>query len=179
MLSPTLLALTFASSATALEGVLNFRPVSAASLPGMYRSASLEKATAADVAEILDGAKIRTIIDLRNNDEIAKARADSTDFGRALIDAYDANAKVGPGQLASEGSGVLRRINVPLLCDVDAFFDGVAEQLSPAKKAEALTYKAFNAKRYDRLLYDEVAKGKQVTMSARGPNPYDTVLLCS
>ena len=58
----------------------------------------------------------------------------------------------------------MRRVRVPLLCDVDAFFDGVASQLSPAKKAEAMAYKTFNAKRYDQLLYDEVAKGKQTLL---------------
>ena len=35
-------------------------------LPGLYRSANLEQATAADAAFLLDGAKIRTVIDLRN-----------------------------------------------------------------------------------------------------------------
>ena len=44
------------------EGVLNLRPVSP-SLPGLYRSAAYERATAADAAEILDGG---TVIDLRN-----------------------------------------------------------------------------------------------------------------
>ena len=143
-----------------MEGIKNMRAVSP-SLPGVYRSAALETATAADVAHFLDGAKIRTIIDLRNDDEIDKARRDGTEFGLALVDAYNRRAPVGPGQIASEGSGCLRRVRVPLLCDVDAFFDGVASQLSPAKKAEAMAYKTFNAKRYDQLLYDEVAKGKQ------------------
>ena len=55
-----------------LDGVANFRLVSP-SLPGIYRSAALERATAADAAEILDRYKIRTIIDLRNEDEIDKA----------------------------------------------------------------------------------------------------------
>ena len=47
------------------EGVLNLRPVSP-SLPGLYRSAAYERETAADAAEILDGLRIRTVIDLRN-----------------------------------------------------------------------------------------------------------------
>lgn len=146
-----------------LEGIKNFRPVSP-SLPGIYRSAGLESATPADVAQFLDGAKIRTIIDLRNDDEIDKARRDGTDYGLALVDAFNRRAPVGPGQLASEGSGNLRRVRVPLLCDVDAFFDGVAAQLSPAKKAEAMAYKAFNARRYDQLLYDEVSRGRQTLL---------------
>ena len=80
------------------------------------------------------------------------------------MDAFNRRAPVGPGQLASEGSGNLRRVRVPLLCDVDAFFDGVAAQLSPAKKAEAMAYKAFNARRYDQLLYDEVSRGRQTLL---------------
>ena len=158
-----LLVLLFAPVAYGLEGIKNFRPVSP-SLPGIYRSAALETATAADVAHFLDGAKIRTIIDLRNDDEIDKARREGTDYGLALVDAYNNRAPVGRGQIASEGSGYLRRVRVPLLCDVDAFFEGVASQLSPAKKAEAMAYKTFNAKRYDQLLYDEVAKGKQTLL---------------
>ena len=160
-----MLALCFHSvqAALALEGVKNFRAVSP-SLPGMYRSAGLEQATAADAAYILDAAKVRTIIDLRNDDEIETAERSATDFGRQLVAAYDSGAMVGPGCVASEGSGRLRRVHVPLLCNVDAFFDGVAAQLSPQKKAEAMAYKTFDAKRYDKLLYDEVARGKQTLL---------------
>ena len=45
----------------ALEGVANFRAVSP-SLPGLYRSGTLESATVADVAYLLDGARIRTVV---------------------------------------------------------------------------------------------------------------------
>ena len=57
-----------------LEGVANFRAVSPR-LPGLYRSAELERATDADAEYLLDTLGVRTIIDLRNDDEIAKARA--------------------------------------------------------------------------------------------------------
>lgn len=158
---PTLCLLFLVPTAACLEGIQNFRRVSP-SLPGLYRSAALERATAADAAFLLDGAKIRTIIDLRNDDEIDRARArDSTAFGRAIIEAYDRRAPVGSGELASEGSGTLRRVHVPILQDVDGFFDAVDAQLSPAKKAQALAYKAFDMKRYNQLLYDEVANGRQ------------------
>ena len=138
-----------------IEAVRNFRPVSP-SLPGIYRSASLEQATAADAAFLLDGAKIRTVIDLRNEDEIAKARKGATPAGRQLLAAFDDGALVGAGCVASVGGGRLRRVHVPLLSEIDGFFDEVAARLSPLKKAEALMYRTVDMKRYNRLLYDEV-----------------------
>ena len=155
---PLLCAL--ATGHVSLEGVANFRAVSP-SLPGLYRAGALERATAADVAYLLDGARIRTIIDLRNDDEIDGAWRKSSDYGRALRGAYDGLAPVGPGRPASEGAGNLCRSHVPLLVDADAFLEEVAASLSPARKAEAAAYRMFDGKRYDRLLYDEVARGKQ------------------
>lgn len=150
--------------AASLEGVRNFRRVSA-SLPGIYRSAGLEGASLADAAELLDGARIRTIIDLRNADEIEKAARRSTAAGRALLAAYQRGEKVGSGCLASEGSGYLAWHNVPLLADVDGFFEAVEAQLNPVRKAEALVLKAVNGRRYNQFLYDEVARGKQLLLN--------------
>ena len=137
--------------------VQNLRPVSP-SLPGIYRSAAFEQATDADAALILDGVRIRTVLDLRSQDEIDKALAAATPVGRALFAAYADGAPVGPGELASEGTGRLRRVHVPLLADVDAFWVEVATRLSPAKKAEAMLYRSVDGKRYDRLLYDELPR---------------------
>ena len=114
-----------------------------------------------DAAFLLDRAKIRTIIDLRNSDEIEKAASEATPVSALFRAAYDSGAPVGPGRLASEGSGVLRRIHVPLYEDVDGFFDEIEKRLSPGKKAEALMYKAFNTEKYNKVLYDEVSRGKQ------------------
>eukprot|EP00908_Phaeocystis_cordata_P020680 Transcript_32337.p1 GENE.Transcript_32337~~Transcript_32337.p1 ORF type:complete len:304 (+),score=74.66 Transcript_32337:140-1051(+) len=139
------------------EGVLNLRPVSP-SLPGLYRSAAYERATAADAAEILDGLRIRTVIDLRNNDEIHRAQATATPYGRALFAAYRDGAPVGPGQLASEGTGRLHRVHLPLLGDTDAFWTEVATRLPPARNAQALLYRSVDGRRYDRLLCDELAR---------------------
>ena len=144
-----------------LDAVCNFRPV-CATLPGIYRSAGLEKATAADVASILDSARIRTIIDLRNDDEIEKAASTASGFGRALLDHFDSQAAVGAGQPASEGSGNLQRVQVPILGNTEAFMAEVAERLSPARKTEAALYRSFSGAKYDRLLYDEIARNKQL-----------------
>ena len=143
-----------------LEGIANCRPVSS-SLPGLFRSAALEQATAADAAQLLDGMRIRTIVDLRNDDEIERAQAESSPFGRALVAAFDRGCAVGPGCAASEGRGVLRRYHVPLLSNTEGFFEEVARRMSPARQAEALLYRGFDGRKYDQLLYDEVGRGKQ------------------
>lgn len=164
-----------AAALAPLEGVANFRLVSS-SLPGVYRSAGLEAATALDVASLLDGARVRTIIDLRNDDEIEKAEAaeTATEYGRALRSLFDGEAAVGAGCAASEGSGTLVRLRAPLLADVDAFMEEVAARLSPARKAEANLYKTFSGKKYDQLLYDEIARKSNVGLNTsihRGSNP--------
>ena len=128
--------------------IANLRPVSS-SLPGIYRSAAFEQATDADAALILDGVRIRTVLDLRSQDEIDRAYAAATPVGRALFDAYADGAAVGPGELASEGTGRLSRVHVPLLADVDAFWAEVATRLSPARRAEALLYRSVDGKRYE------------------------------
>ena len=71
-------------AASALESIPNFRPVSPR-LPGIYRCGDLEQASAADVAHLLDGARIRTIIDLRNDDEIAKSRSTASDISSRTV----------------------------------------------------------------------------------------------
>lgn len=147
-----------------LEGIGNFRAVSP-TLPGIYRSAGLERATAYDAASLLDGARIRTIVDLRNDDEIEKAAAKSTSFGRALCGLFDSEAAVGTGCAASEGSGTLARVRAPLLRDTDAFMEEVAARLSGPRKAEAMAYKAFSGKKYDALLYDEIARNRHVGLN--------------
>ena len=119
------------------EGVLNLRPVSP-SLPGLYRSAAYERATAADAAEILDGLRIRTVIDLRNNDEIHRAQATATPYGRALFAAYRDGARVGPGQLASEGTGRLHRVHLRRYLNqrrkvLDVFCDQRLDVITSAK----------------------------------------------
>ena len=144
------------SVAASLDGIKNFRAVGG--LPGIYRSAALEQATAADAAYILDKAEIRTIIDLRNDDEVQKAAQDATDFGRRLLEEFDECSLVGAGCVASEGSGCLTRVQVPILEDVEAFYAEVAQRLPPARKAQAKLLQLTNARAYDQLLYDEVTR---------------------
>ena len=153
------LLLSSAAACRSLEGVQNFRPVR--SLPGLFRSASLEQATASDAAFLLDSARVRTIVDLRNDDEIARARATATPVGLSLLAAFDSGAAVGASCIASEGGGVLRRFQVPLLGDVDGLLDEVAARLPTAKRMEAALYRTVDMRRHDRLVYDALSQGKQ------------------
>ena len=157
---PAVAGLQVVQSVTSLEGIQNFRAVSPR-LPGIYRSAGLEKATAADVAYLLDGAKIRTIIDLRNDDEVEQSLAEATSYGAALLEAFDEQRPVGTGCVASEGCGTLSRTQVPILQDVDGFYAEVAERLTGIRKIKAPALKATNGRAYDQLLYDELARQKQ------------------
>eukprot|EP00965_Chrysotila_dentata_P229971 6197509-Pleurochrysis_carterae.AAC.2 len=153
-------ALLPSAAACSLQGVRNFRSVSR-SLPELYRSGCLEQATDADAAHILDSARIRTIIDLRNDDEIRKARDCATEFGQKLLMEFQHNSPVGHGCVASEGTGCLSWHHVPLWANTDGFFDEVERRMSAVRKAEAAVYKSMSGKKYNQLLYDEVARGKQ------------------
>lgn len=129
-----LLATAAAGVQLPMDGVRNFRRVSH-SLPGLYRSGALESATERDVARILDSARIRTVLDLRSDDEIKQARCSATRAGARLLDAYNRGEPVGPGCLASEGSGRLRRVHVPLLGDVEVRGRFIHGMLSSARQS--------------------------------------------
>lgn len=136
-----------------VRGVRNFRRVSAR-LPGIFRSGSPETATASDV-EQLAALGVRHVIDLRNFDEIARARTEekSTPEGRALAERLDA-----------DGSGWMR-LHLPLLDDMDAFFDAVEAQLPMTKKAEALLYKTLSGRKLNELLYEHIADGGNAVLN--------------
>ena len=66
----TILALPLVvASIVPLEGVRNCRAVSAR-LPGIYRAAQLEAASASDAVMLCQTLGVCTVIDLRNDDEI-------------------------------------------------------------------------------------------------------------
>ena len=105
-----------ATAASALEGIRNYRRLCgvAASLP-VYRCASLEQATSADVEALRS---VALVVDLRNDDEIAKGAKNRTAAAAALYEELGDSSR--PTALSQR----------PLLGDVDAFWTGVAE-LSP------------------------------------------------
>jgi hypothetical protein len=133
-----------ACAGTELVGVRNFRRVSAR-LPGIYRSAAPESVTALDV-ETLIRLRVHCVVDLRNEDEIAKARAKATPEGLELAERLDAG-------------GLIRRVHIPILNDMDSFWDSVERQLPVARKAESLVYRALDGQRLNQLLYSTLSEG--------------------
>lgn len=136
-----------------MRGVRNFRRVSAR-LPGVFRSGSPESATASDVEE-LASLGVRHVIDLRNFDEIARARTEekSTPDGRALAERLEA------------GDAGLIRVHTALLDDMVAFFDAVEAQLPLGKKAEAMLYKTLSGRKLNELLYKHIADGGNAVLN--------------
>ena len=144
-------ALSLGARALELAGIRNFRAVSSR-LPGVYRSAAVETATAED-CELLAAHGITCVIDLRNADEMAKARAKATPHGLALAERLDC------------GDGRWRRIHVPVLNDMDAFFDAIEAQLPVAKRAQALLFRGFSGEQLNRLLYDALSEGGNAVLN--------------
>ena len=107
------------AASISLQGIKNFRPLrgAASSLP-VYRCAALDGATPADVIALasIDGKRLGRVIDLRNDDEIGKGRANRT---AAATDFYRS--------IAAEEL----LINRPLLGDIDGFWGAVADQAPP------------------------------------------------
>ena len=86
-----LVAVAASAASISLQGIKNFRPLrGAASTLPVYRCAALDGATPADVIALasIDGKRLGRVIDLRNDDEIGKGRANrtaaATDFYRSI-----------------------------------------------------------------------------------------------
>ena len=107
------------AASISLQGIKNFRRLrgAASSLP-VYRCAALDGATPADVIALasIDGKRLGRVIDLRNDDEIGKGRANRT---AAATDFYRS--------IAAEEL----LINRPLLGDITGFWGAVADQAPP------------------------------------------------
>ena len=152
----TLLLFSLISLSSSLQpkNVLNFRPVSPLLLPGLYRSATLDSATSEDAELVLSDLRIRTFIELRNDNELTKAESFS-DGGRRLRE-------------------VAKIVRLPLLEDVDGLFGSVVETLPLNKRVEAGFLKAFSGRSYDKVVLEELTREggpgllyKSILMSAR------------
>lgn len=106
----SLLLVVAAARALTFEGVKNARRLAgaAATLP-VWRTATLDNATAADVAALRDVARV---IDLRNDDEVAKGAKARSEAAREYYDAAPVS-------------------NAPFLGDIDAFWGGVSANAPP------------------------------------------------
>lgn len=145
------LLLVGVSSALELSGIRNFRAVSPR-LPGVYRSAAIETASEED-CELLLKHGVTCVIDLRNADEMEKARLKATPRGRVLAEQLDA------------GEGRWRRIHVPVLYDMDRFFDAVEAQMPASKRVQALLYRFSSGQQLNRLLYDALSEGGNAALN--------------
>ena len=118
MIARRLVAVVATAASISLQGIKNFRRLrgAASSLP-VYRCAALDGATPADVIALasIDGKRLGCVIDLRNDDEIGKGRANRT---AAATDFYQA--------ISNE-----QLVNRPLLGDIDGFWAAVADQAPP------------------------------------------------
>ena len=119
MIARRLVAVAATAAAISPQGIKNFRRLrgAASSLP-VYRCAALDGATPADVIALasIEGKRLGRVIDLRNDDEIGKGRANRT---AAATDFYRS--------IAAEEL----LINRPLLGDITGFWGAVAEQAPP------------------------------------------------
>mmetsp|Transcript_28729 Transcript_28729/g.43826 ORF Transcript_28729/g.43826 Transcript_28729/m.43826 type:complete len:293 (-) Transcript_28729:1833-2711(-) len=117
--------------------VKNFRAV----VPGLiYRSATLDNLSVSDAEELLSGAVFNkssqfvTIIDLRNSDEIQKGVKRRTDGSKLLYRSLREDQK----------------FHVPLLHNVNAFWDEAIARMDPFKRMKATLQTSFQGGALDR-----------------------------
>lgn len=136
-----LLLIAPARALAPLEGVANFRLVTPL-VPGLYRCAELERASDADADFLLNELGVRTIVDLRNDEEVAEARRTLSGGGQRLV-----------------GAGASpERVHLPPLGNIDAFFDAVAASLPAGRRLQALAWLLFDGGKRDQLLRDELTR---------------------
>lgn len=117
--------------------VKNFRPV----VPGLiYRSATLDKLSISDAEQLLQGTYFNntspffTVIDLRNSDEIKKGVKRRTDGSKLFYSSLRESQSV----------------HIPLLYNVDAFWDEAISRMDPFEKTKAALQSVFKRGALDR-----------------------------
>lgn len=122
-------------SLSPLSGVENFRPVSSR-VPGLFRSATLDRATAEDASYLIDELNVTTVVELRNADEMM--------------------CPTSPGADLLFGS--VERVHLPLMADIDALFFAVVASLPPLRKLQAYALLATDARGFDELVRTELSR---------------------
>lgn len=156
---PALTALTH--PAKSLDTVKNLRPVVAGG--SIFRAATLDFLSESDARNLLDGSALgggiggtgtayrplAAVIDLRNRDEIRKGEKERTEgaklFYSSLTDGAD---DIGGGE--GRNSAPPRLIHVPVLGDVDAFWDEAINRMDGPSRAAATLQTAFSGGALDR-----------------------------
>lgn len=117
LLCPPLLGITI--TALTLESVPNFRPlrIGAVDSDRFYRAAALDNLSPEDAQYLMENCgsspPLSAVIDLRNTDEIASKKMTRTKASREFYQHLESSAT----------SAQCRLVHVPILKDVDAFWD--------------------------------------------------------
>lgn len=125
-----------------LFGVLNFRPaLKGASLAdrGIYRAASLDSITVEGTSSLLPS--LACVVDLRNLDEISKGAAVRSEGATLLYSQL---------QCPEDNNDGPRLYHVPLLEDVDAFWEEAIRRMPPAHRIMATLNTIFTNGALDR-----------------------------
>ena len=135
-------------TALTLESVLNLRPVATTSTSSsstlaqqrLYRSATLDNLSKEDATKLLESYSRITILDLRNSDEIDKGAKQRTEGARFFYDSLDDNG----------GSRCHQLVRIPILANVDAFWDAAIDRMPVTDRMGATLQTAFRAGALDR-----------------------------
>lgn len=155
-----------------VPSVKNLRPV----VPGsnLHRAATLDDLTEEDAEALLDGSALADaggarrppallVIDLRNADEVAKGKAARTAGARRFYASPD-----------------VEFLNVPVLGDVDAFWDEVISSMDPTERTLATLKTAFVGGALDRAAARHLERGGlpllYSTMMTTGSRPLAAAL---
>ena len=140
-----------------IQTVKNLRPV----IPRyIYRSATLDNLSEKDAQTLLDGSAfaiddedgvdlkpLAAVIDLRNSDEIRKGQVKRTDGSKYFYSSLN-NASCGG-----------RLIHVPILRDVNAFWDEAIDRMDPGARIAATLQTAFKGGALDRAAARNLEEG--------------------
>ena len=139
-----------------ISTVKNLRPI----VPGsIYRAASLDTLSLEDARSLLDGCEGRplaAIIDLRNLDEIEKGKGKRSE-GSTLFYSSLAGSDSSDGDYDEQY--YTRFLHIPLLGNVDAFWDETIGRMDTASRLAAILQTAFQGGALDRAAARELEKG--------------------
>mmetsp|Transcript_14168 Transcript_14168/g.28569 ORF Transcript_14168/g.28569 Transcript_14168/m.28569 type:complete len:354 (+) Transcript_14168:464-1525(+) len=172
-----------------LSTVKNFRPISSSSL--IYRSANLDNLSVEDAERLLSGdafygndgssssgggggsrnpRPLAAVIDLRNSDEIQKGQKVRTEGAKYFYSQLLQN----DGDIdidATSNTGGPRLIHIPILRDVDAFWDEAIGRMEPSERIAATLATAFRGGAFDRAAARNLERG--------GPASLYTVMMAT
>jgi hypothetical protein len=139
-----------------ISTVKNLRPIVPASI---YRAASLDSLSLEDARSLLDGCEGRplaAIIDLRNLDEIEKGKGKHSE-GSTFF--YSSLAGSGSSDGDYDEHYYTRFLHIPLLGNVDAFWDETIGRMDTASRLAATLQTAFQGGALDRAAARQLEKG--------------------